>query len=225
MDADRRRRAAKRKVKNAGKSAGKSELNRESLPEDQHESQPESQLKPHPTRDISKIMRAVHSRDTRPEVRARKWLWEHGYRYRKNMRKLPGTPDIVVTAARTAIFVNGCFWHQHEGCPKASSPRSNTEYWQAKFRRNAERDKEVRERLRAMGWRTMVLWECQLTPASLERTMAQAAALLDMARREWEATAAAARRHSQIAAAYDILDDEPAPLAAEEEAEIPTDNE
>ena len=143
-------------------------------------------------------MASIHSQDTKPEIIARHWLWAHGYRYRKNDSQLPGKPDIVVTASRTAIFINGCFWHQHEGCSNYSTPRTNTDFWKRKFERNKERDTRVRNELRSLGWRTMVVWECQLKPAKAEETMAAVSHLLDEARQEWEALRPSVRRRTQI---------------------------
>ena len=123
---------------------------------------------------VSEVMASIHSQGTGPEMSARRWLWSHGYRYRKNDTSLPGKPDIVVSASRTAIFINGCFWHLHDGCKSYSTPHTNTEFWQSKFKRNKERDARVREELRALGWRTMVIWECQLRPEDVEKTMSEA---------------------------------------------------
>ena len=85
-------------------------------------------------------MSHIHSRDTKPELRVRHWLWSQGYRYRLNLKGVPGKPDIVMRRYRTAIFVNGCFWHGHEGCEKFKMPKTNVEFWEAKIRRNRERD-------------------------------------------------------------------------------------
>ena len=154
-------------------------------------------------------MASIHSQGTRPELKARHWLWEHGYRYRKNAAELPGKPDIVVTASRTAIFINGCFWHQHEGCKAYSTPKTNTEFWQTKFKRNKERDERVREELRAMGWRTMVIWECQLKADTIEPTMTEAARLLDEAKAEWGKARGKTRLRTIVKKTYEIDDDEP----------------
>ena len=164
---------------------------------------------------VSEIMASIGSSDTKPELAARQWLWTHGYRYRKNDRTLPGTPDIVVSAARVAIFIHGCFWHRHEGCSMATMPKSNVEFWQAKFSRNVTRDQRVREQLRQLGWRTMVIWECQLKKDKVEETMALAAHLLDQAREEWELQRST-RRPMQIRQ-YDQDDDDNMLLAAEPE--------
>lgn len=117
-------------------------------------------------------MAAIKGKDTKPEMIVRRYLWSHGYRYRLNHRRLPGKPDVVLTKYRTCVFVNGCFWHGHEGCKFYSIPRSNPEYWKAKFARNRERDLEVMHRLAAMGWHTITIWECELKPDRREQTLA-----------------------------------------------------
>ena len=119
----------------------------------------------------SRNMAAVRSRDTRPEMVVRRYLWGHGFRYRLSHPRLPGKPDIVMRKYRTCIFVNGCFWHGHEGCRYFVVPKTRTEFWQAKIRRNRERDKEVRRKLASMGWYCIVLWECQLRGDRREETL------------------------------------------------------
>lgn len=167
---------------------------------------------------VSEVMASIHSKDTRPEMVARRWLWTHGYRYRKNVSSLPGKPDIVITTARTAIFIHGCFWHQHEGCRAYSTPHTNTEFWQNKFARNKERDERVRIELRALGWRTMVIWECQLKPDAIEATMEAAARLIEQAKGECRQTSATALKRSQVSRPYEIDEDETTfSIAAEEE--------
>lgn len=126
----------------------------------------------------SHIMSMIHSKDTKPELLVRKYLFAHGFRFRVNVRRLPGTPDIVLRKYKTAIFVNGCFWHGHEGCPDFRPPHTRTEWWTAKLARNKARDARVREELKAMGWRTMVIWECQLKPDRREETLANVVRLL-----------------------------------------------
>ena len=119
----------------------------------------------------SNNMSAIRSQATGPELRVRQWLWEHGYRYRLNVSSAPGRPDIVLRRYRTAIFVNGCFWHGHEECGKFSVPKSNTEFWLAKITRNRERDKRNYKDLYDAGWHVIVIWECQLKKDCIERTM------------------------------------------------------
>ncbi len=111
------------------------------------------------------LMSRVRGRDTKPERIARSLLHHFGYRFTVNGPKnktLPGKPDIVLPARKTVIFVHGCFWHRHPGCKHATTPKSNQEYWQAKFRRNVERDLENETKLVAAGWRVVTLWECEL---------------------------------------------------------------
>lgn len=114
-------------------------------------------------------MSHIHSRDTKPELKVRRWLWSHGYRYRLNVKGVPGKPDIVMRRYRTAIFVNGCFWHGHDGCCKI--PTTNREFWVNKIRRNQERDKQNYQVLLDNGWQVLVIWECWLTKTKIEETM------------------------------------------------------
>lgn len=113
-------------------------------------------------------MAAIHGKDTKPEMVVRKWLWRHGYRYRLNHPRLPGKPDIVMRKYRTCIFVNGCFWHGHEGCRYYTIPKTNTEFWVNKVKRNKERDLKVQHELAAMGWHSITIWECELKPVKRE---------------------------------------------------------
>lgn len=109
-----------------------------------------------------RVMQANKSKGTKPELVLRRLLHALGYRFRLHRRILPGTPDLVFPGRRAAIQVHGCFWHQHEGCPKAHLPRTRQDYWFPKLRRNVERDKDSAARLEAMGWRTLTVWECEL---------------------------------------------------------------
>lgn len=126
-------------------------------------------------------MAAIHGKDTKPEMVVRRWLWRHGFRYRLNYPWLPGKPDIVLRKYRTCIFVNGCFWHGHEGCKYYTVPKTNTEFWVNKVRRNQERDEKVRDKLALMGWRTITIWECELKPAQRESTLESLAYTLNKA--------------------------------------------
>lgn len=112
-----------------------------------------------------RCMQSIHGRSTGPEMIVRRFLHAHGYRYRLNHDRLPGHPDIVLRQYRVCIFVNGCFWHGHEGCRYYVLPKTNTDFWQKKVARNIERDKDVRRKLSLMGWRCITIWECQLKPA------------------------------------------------------------
>lgn len=116
-------------------------------------------------------MAAIHGKNTKPELVVRKWLWSHGYRYRLNHPRLPGKPDIVLRKYRTCIFVNGCFWHGHEGCKYYRTPKTNTDFWINKVRRNKERDHEVCQKLALMGWHSITIWECGLKLSKRERTL------------------------------------------------------
>ena len=107
-------------------------------------------------------MAAVRSKDTKPEIRLRKMLFAMGYRYRLHVRSLPGKPDIVLPRFRTAIFVNGCFWHRHPGCPRATFPSVHSYFWSAKFSATVARDAKNIELLQTSGWRVITVWECEL---------------------------------------------------------------
>ena len=109
-----------------------------------------------------KNMAAIHSSNTKPEVKLRHALWGLGFRYRVNDKRLPGSPDIVLPKYRTTIFVHGCFWHGHTGCKNYTVPKTNTDFWVAKVRRNQERDQEVWRKLEAKGWSVIIVWECEL---------------------------------------------------------------
>lgn len=106
-------------------------------------------------------MSHIRSTDSKPEEVVRKYLFSQGFRYRKNDKRLPGKPDIVLPKYKTVIFVNGCFWHKHD-CPRFVWPASNQEYWIPKILRNVERDKENYTTLENKGWRVLVVWECEL---------------------------------------------------------------
>lgn len=107
-------------------------------------------------------MSRIRSKDTSIEVAVRSYLFKLGYRFRKNVKNLPGKPDIVLPKYKTAIFINGCFWHRHSGCRFATTPKSRIEYWSEKFRRNTENDSKNKEILESIGWKVIVLWECDL---------------------------------------------------------------
>ena len=109
----------------------------------------------------SENMSRIRSTNTKPEEIVRKYLFSHGFRYRKNDKRYPGKPDIVLPKYRTIIFVNGCFWHMH-GCSRSRLPRSNQEYWKPKIERNIQRDAENQQKLEADGWKVIVVWECEL---------------------------------------------------------------
>lgn len=143
-------------------------------------------------------MSRIHGKGTKPELKVRQWLWRHGYRYRLNVKSVPGKPDIVMRRYRTAIFVNGCFWHGHfvkfrvesqlkveSGELKVDSskcckiPQTNRGFWVNKIKRNQERDQQNYQMLHDNGWQVIVVWECQLTPKRIEETMLRVELLLN----------------------------------------------
>lgn len=148
-----------------------------------------------------RCMSHIRSRNTKPELKVRRWLWSHGYRYRLNVKSVPGKPDIVMRKYRTAIFVNGCFWHGHniiwqEDPYRSSSsplpdnveltdsqcckiPKTNREFWVGKIRRNQQRDQTNYRILQENGWQVIVVWECWLKPKQLENTMLRVELLLN----------------------------------------------
>jgi DNA mismatch endonuclease, patch repair protein len=111
-------------------------------------------------------MSRIRSKDTKPEMAVRRLLHAIGYRFRVDDRTLPGRPDIVFSKRKAAIFVHGCFWHQHKGCIDCSRPSTNQSYWQPKLLRNVTRDEKNLEQLSAMGWKTLVIWECEIKEAA-----------------------------------------------------------
>lgn len=116
-------------------------------------------------------MSRIRSSNTKPEEIVRKYLFSKGFRYRKNDKRLPGKPDIVLPKYKTVIFINGCFWHKHTGCKYFSWPKSNIEYWENKITRNVQRDSENYEKLKAMGWRVLIVWECELRKEHFQKNM------------------------------------------------------
>lgn len=116
-------------------------------------------------------MSQIKSKDTTPEGIVRKYLFSKGFRYRKNVKQLPGTPDIVLKKYHTVIFVNGCFWHGHKGCKYFVWPKSNSEFWRNKIEANILRDKRNIEELKNLGWHICVVWECSLKKSVAEETL------------------------------------------------------
>lgn len=144
-------------------------------------------------------MASIHSEDTRPEQAVRRELWHRGYRFRKCVRTLPGTPDIVLPKYRTCIFVNGCFWHGHKGCSKFVMPKTRTEFWVNKIARNQERDLVNIQRLESIGWSTITVWECELGKSSIENTMEKIESMLEENRTKWDAYQAHRRESRKFA--------------------------
>lgn len=115
-------------------------------------------------------MAQITGRNTKPEIVVRKLLFKKGYRYRLNVRKLPGTPDIVLSKYRKVILVHGCFWHGHKNCPRAKRPTTNIEFWNKKISGNIERDIKNKAELRKQGWKVLVLWGCEINKTERLRT-------------------------------------------------------
>lgn len=116
----------------------------------------------------SAVMSRIRSKDTKPEMIVRRYLYSRGYRYMKNVKRLPGTPDIVLKKYGIVIFIHGCFWHGH---PDSHMPHSNVEFWERKISRNRRRDECNKEALKKMGWKVMTIWECQLKPSVRRQTL------------------------------------------------------
>ncbi|NMA74554.1 MAG: DNA mismatch endonuclease Vsr [Bacteroidales bacterium] len=110
----------------------------------------------------SEIMSKISGKETSPEILVRKYLFAKGFRYRKNVKDLPGKPDIVLRKYNTIIFVHGCFWHGHTNCNRASLPASNRFFWQEKIGKNILRDKQNTSDLMAKGWRVIIIWQCEI---------------------------------------------------------------
>ena len=107
-------------------------------------------------------MSAIKSKNTKPEIAVRKLLHSMGYRFRLHGKDLPGSPDIVLPKYKIVIFVHGCFWHRHENCKYASTPKTRQEFWEIKFKANVKRDLEIQEKIKNLDWRSVVIWECEI---------------------------------------------------------------
>lgn len=116
-------------------------------------------------------MSKIRSTGTKPEEMVRKYPFSKGLRYRKNVKKLPGKPDIVLPKYKTIVFVNGCFWHGHKDCRYFVMPKSNIEYWESKINNNIARDKKTYDSLLTLGWNIQVVWECELKKDKREKTL------------------------------------------------------
>ena len=119
----------------------------------------------------SRMMRNIRGKDTKPELLLRRALHARGFRYRLHQKGLPGRPDLVFPKYRAAVFVHGCFWHRHPGCPKATTPATRTDFWQNKFAENTARDRRNIDQLQEAGWRVLVVWECELARSSIDATV------------------------------------------------------
>lgn len=118
-----------------------------------------------------RCMSAIKSKNTKPELLVRKFLFSRGFRYRLNYPRLPGHPDLVLRKYKTVIFINGCFWHGHEGCKYYVLPKTNIEFWKNKIEQNRNRDMEERQKLVSMGWHCITVWECQLKSKVRQQTL------------------------------------------------------
>ena len=114
-------------------------------------------------------MSGIRGKDTKPELLIRSYLHRAGLRFRLHARSISGSPDVVLPGRRVVVFAHGCFWHRHVGCSKASVPKSNVEFWRAKFAENVRRDRRTTRALRRDGWRVLTVWECQTSERRLER--------------------------------------------------------
>lgn len=123
----------------------------------------------------SDIMSKISNKNTKPEILVRKYLFANGFRFRINDERFPGKPDILLPKYKTAIFVNGCFWHGHKNCRTAALPTSNADYWANKIASNIERDKKVQIQLEQMGYRVFIIWQCQLKAKEREYTLSNLA--------------------------------------------------
>jgi DNA mismatch endonuclease, patch repair protein len=112
-------------------------------------------------------MSKIRGKDTKPEINVRSLLHRLGYRFRLNRKDIPGKPDIALPKYKTVIYVHGCFWHRHEGCKLAYTPKSNLGFWEAKFQKNLQRDLMVQEELLTSDWKPLVIWECELRDMEL----------------------------------------------------------
>lgn len=117
----------------------------------------------------SALMSRIRGRDTKPELAVRRYLHARGLRYRLNDPTLPGKPDLALKSRKVAVFVHGCFWHGHQGCNKARTPKTRAAFWLAKVTTNKARDQRVIRQLRKLGWRVFVIWQCQLDESRLAR--------------------------------------------------------
>ena len=123
-------------------------------------------------------MSRIKGKNTKPEILVRKFLHGNGYRFRIHRKDLPGKPDIVLPKYKVVVFVHGCFWHRHKNCKYSSSPKTHTEFWEEKFRRNVERDKQNIADLESLGWKVLVVWECEVKNGSFQKNLLDALTLI-----------------------------------------------
>jgi DNA mismatch endonuclease (patch repair protein) len=117
-------------------------------------------------------MSRIKNKNTKPEILVRKFLFSKGFRFRLNKKDMPGKPDIVLPKYKTAIFINGCYWHGHENCKFSKLPETNREFWMNKINGNIKHDNIVREQLSALGWNVITIWQCELKPKTKDNTLA-----------------------------------------------------
>ena len=132
-------------------------------------------------------MSRIRSKDTKPEEIVRKYLFSKGFRYRKNDVRFPGKPDIVLPKYKTVIFVNGCFWHKHDGCNYFVWPKNNAEFWREKISANVERDQTSYRQLHQLGWNVLVIWECELKQRNRDNSLSKLVAAIqgNQSKNEW----------------------------------------
>lgn len=116
-------------------------------------------------------MSKISGKDTKPEILVRKYLFSKGFRFRKNVKDLPGKPDILLSKYKTIIFINGCFWHGHENCKKSALPATNIAFWKGKISSNIIRDKKIYVELSNMGYKVLIIWQCELGIKEREKTL------------------------------------------------------
>ena len=118
-------------------------------------------------------MSKISGKETKPEILVRKFLFSNGFRYRKNLKKLPGTPDIVLSKYKSVIFINGCFWHGHKNCKKATLPTTNINFWQNKINGNIQRDRKNKFLLKKLGYNVITVWQCKLNSKTRKKTLTE----------------------------------------------------
>ena len=143
-------------------------------------------------------MSMIKGKDTKPEIILRHSLHAKGFRYRKNVKSLPGKPDIVLAKYRTVIFVNGCFWHGHMDCSRYVTPKSNTAFWENKIKANKERDLVAIQKLESLDWNVITVWECQLGKATIDEAISSIIHQLKTNQCEWESYQERRRLNRQI---------------------------
>lgn len=119
-----------------------------------------------------RCMSHIKSKNTKPEILVRKYLFSNGFRFRVNKNDLPGKPDIVLPMYKTSIFINGCFWHGHVNCKYSKLPDVNRDFWETKIKGNITHDIVVREQLKSLGWKVITIWQCELKPKNKDLTLA-----------------------------------------------------